>query len=144
MKTKREWAIKQIEFQERIQAIAKINIVTCGSCGNVMFHEINDTNLLCECGFESEPCDFPDLWYSGWENNFSDTPIKDEEIYLGNIEQGITNLKVYANDYGYKLYIYSNGNLMAECELLDSDHVWRELEARGYKKSIRKVVLSML
>jgi hypothetical protein len=142
--TKREWAIKQIEFQERIQAIAKINIVTCGSCGNVMFHEINDTNLLCECGFESEPSDFPDLWYSGLENNFLDKPIKEEEIYLGNIEQGITNLKVYANDYGYKIYIYSNGNLMAECELLDSDHVWRELRARGYKKSVCKVVLSML
>lgn len=78
------------------------------------------------------------------ENFVLVTDLTDEEIYLGNIEKGITNLKVYANDYGYKLYIYSNGNLMTECELLDSDHVWRELKARGYKKSIRKVVLSML
>ena len=141
--TKREWANKQIEMQEVIQVTTGINIVTCGGCGNVMFHELNGNDILCECGFESEPSDFPDLWYNGLENNYSDKPIKDE-TYLGNIEQGITNLKVYANDYGYKLYFYSNGNLMTECELLDSDHVWRELKARGYKKSIRKVVLSML
>jgi hypothetical protein len=144
--TKRELAKKQIELQNKVLALAKINIVTCGNCGCVLLHDTLSIECA-SCKSVMDICDCPDLWYEGCQNNSEfdeDEPIKDEEIYLGNIEQGITNLKVYANDYGYKIYIYSNGNLMAECELLDSDHVWRELRARGYKKSFCKVVLGML
>lgn len=142
MKTKRELAEKQIELQERVIALANINIVTCGHCGSVLLHERNDELITCACcKHELDQSDCPDLWYEGCQNN---SEFEEEEIYLGNIEKGITNLKVYAIDYGYKIYIYSNGNLMAECELLDSDHVWRELRARGYKKSFCKVVLAML
>ena len=67
-----------------------------------------------------------------------------DNIYLGQIEQGLSKVMVYYNDNGYVLRIYSNDNLMHECELLDDDHVWRELRARGYKKSFCKVILSML
>ena len=70
MKTERELAIEQIELQERIQS-SGINVVTCGDCGYVMFHEITDNFYAkCLCGFESnEPSDFPDFWCRGQENN---------------------------------------------------------------------------
>jgi hypothetical protein len=67
-----------------------------------------------------------------------------EKIYLGQVEKGITKVMVYYNPNGYVIDIFSNDNLMVSCELLDSDHVWRELKARGFKKSYRKVILSML
>jgi hypothetical protein len=67
-----------------------------------------------------------------------------EKIYLGQVEKGISKVMVYYNPNGYVIDIFSNDNLMVSCELLDSDHVWRELKARGFKKSFRKVILSML
>jgi hypothetical protein len=67
-----------------------------------------------------------------------------EQTYLGQIEQGLTKVMVYYNDKGYVIDIYFNDRIQAECELLDDDHVWRELKARGFKKSFRKVILSML
>ena len=67
-----------------------------------------------------------------------------EKVYLGQIEQGLTKVKVYYNPNGYVIGIYFNDRIQAECELLDDDHVWRELRARGYKKSFCKVILSML
>jgi hypothetical protein len=67
-----------------------------------------------------------------------------EKIYLGQVEKGISKVMVYYNPNGYVIDIFSNDNLMVSCELLDSDHVWRELKERGFKKSFRKVILSML
>lgn len=43
---------------------ADINIVTCGNCGSVILHRIEPDieELTCPyCGYESEPCDFPDF-----------------------------------------------------------------------------------
>lgn len=39
------------------------NVTTCGDCGAIKLHaEIKDDLLECDnCGFESDPCDFPDL-----------------------------------------------------------------------------------
>ena len=52
----------QYELLQEIIEKAKINIVTCGMCGDVLLHEIGDTILKCEyCGFSGEPCEFPDL-----------------------------------------------------------------------------------
>jgi len=66
------------------------------------------------------------------------------KTYLGQIEKGLQRVKVFYNEKGFVLEFYFNDRIQAECELLDSDHVWRELEARGFKKSFRKVILSML
>jgi len=143
MKTKRELAIKQIELQERIQA-SGINIVTCGNCGTILIHELKDELINCACCNEIlDQCDCPDLWYRGQENN-SEFADEDDETFLGNIEGGRTNLKVYATDYGYRLKFYSNDNEIGIADCLDSDHVWRELRDRSYNKSMRKVVLGML
>jgi len=64
--------------------------------------------------------------------------------YLGQIEKGLSKVMVYYNDNGYLLTFYSNGNKLAYCELLDSDHTARELEHRGYSQSFIDVILSML
>lgn len=42
---------------------AGFNVTTCGNCGDVKLHaEIKNDLLECDsCGFESDPCDFPDL-----------------------------------------------------------------------------------
>jgi hypothetical protein len=67
-----------------------------------------------------------------------------EKTYLGQIEKGLQCVKVFYNEKGFVLKFYFNDRIQAECELLDDDHVWRELKARGFKKSFRKVILSML
>ena len=138
MKTKRELAIKQIELQERSQA-SGINIVTCGNCGSVLLHEMKlisddefislkdyDNSIECACCKSvMDLSDCPDLWYEGCQNNSEFE--EDDETYLGNIEKGITNLKVYAIEFGYRLKFYSNDIERSIADCLDSDHVWREL-----------------
>ena len=76
MKTKRQVAEKQIELQERIQA-SGINVVSCGNCGSVMFHEISDeSDIQCiDCDMLMAQCDCPDFWYKGLEGNYSNEPI---------------------------------------------------------------------
>jgi hypothetical protein len=64
--------------------------------------------------------------------------------YLGQIEQGLSKVMVYSNDYGYVLTFHSNGNEVSYCELLDADHIARELEHNNYTNSFIDVILSML
>jgi hypothetical protein len=71
---KRNWALNQIAFQEQILKIG-VNLVTCGSCGDVMFCKTDDEQIECICGFTSEPSDFPDFWYRGLEDNYEE-PIE--------------------------------------------------------------------
>ena len=52
---------------------ARLNAVTCGECGELMFHKMkkNLNTITCyHCGFESEPCDFPDYYYSDLDQRF--------------------------------------------------------------------------
>jgi hypothetical protein len=59
---------KQIELQGRIIALANINIVTCGNCGSVILHELNDQPIDCPfCKYEMDQSDCPDLYYEGME-----------------------------------------------------------------------------
>ena len=64
--------------------------------------------------------------------------------YLGQIESHIDRVMVYYNDDGYEIDFFSKNKLIASCQLLDDDHVWRELKARGYKKFYRRVIINML
>jgi hypothetical protein len=63
--------------------------------------------------------------------------------YLGQIEIMHGKVMAYATKEGFKLIFNSNGNII-QCDLLDSEHVARELEHRGYSKSFIDVVLTML
>lgn len=54
----------QNELQQEIINKTGINIVTCGNCGSVLLHYLDDEFIQCpDCKFASEPCDFPDLNY---------------------------------------------------------------------------------
>jgi hypothetical protein len=54
----------QLELQKEVVYLCGINIVTCGNCGSTLLHRIEVEEMKCpDCGFESEPCDFPDLNY---------------------------------------------------------------------------------
>ena len=70
--------------------------------------------------------------------------------YLGQIEKGRNNkVAVYGTKEGFKLVFTSFYNNRTECNrkecnLLDADHVARELEYLGYSQSFIDVVLSML
>lgn len=56
--------VMQYQMQREIVNVVGINIVTCGQCGQVILHKVEQEEIKChECGFESEPCDFPDLNY---------------------------------------------------------------------------------
>jgi hypothetical protein len=71
---KRNWALNQIAFQEQILKIG-VNLVTCGSCGDVMFCKTDDEQIECICGVVSDAHDCPDLWYRGLEDNYEE-PIE--------------------------------------------------------------------
>jgi len=47
MKTKRDLAVEQIKLQERVLALASINIVTCGNCGCVLLHDRLSEEIEC-------------------------------------------------------------------------------------------------
>ena len=79
MKTKRDLVISQLELMDEIRAKANINIVTCGNCGTAFLHKLDDLELTCfDCKTSSEPCDHPDLFYTGME----DSKIFEEEEEL--------------------------------------------------------------
>jgi len=62
-KTKEEQLKEQVILQEEIQGHG-INIVTCGNCGAVILHRLEQTEIECfDCGIISEQCDYPDLFY---------------------------------------------------------------------------------
>lgn len=61
----------QFERQELIKEKTGICIVTCGRCGGVVLAKDGDFvdedgyggHSCPHCGFESDPCDFPDMYY---------------------------------------------------------------------------------
>jgi hypothetical protein len=83
MKTRSEKILNQIALQEKVVADAGVNIVTCGQCGSLMLHEVrpleSDQELECPfCDFESDPCDFPDYFYEGFELSAVHNPTAEE------------------------------------------------------------------
>lgn len=55
---------EQYELSQEIIDKSNINIVTCGNCGDVNLHRLGEEEITCAgCGFEGDPCEFPDLFY---------------------------------------------------------------------------------
>ncbi|MFW6311705.1 MAG: hypothetical protein ACOC1K_05665 [Nanoarchaeota archaeon] len=60
---------KKIYNEQRKKAddiIEKLNynIVTCGNCGSINIVDLKKAWYNCyACGYVSDPCDFPDLFY---------------------------------------------------------------------------------
>ena len=62
--TKKGLELQQKELYQEILDKTGINTVTCGMCGSVNFHKIEEEEIKCSsCEFHSEPCDFPDFYY---------------------------------------------------------------------------------
>ena len=67
--TKKELLAQQTELQYEMQK-AGLNLVDCGNCGSTLIHETKEGDITCPfCGYTSEPCDFPDLFYEGFEES---------------------------------------------------------------------------
>lgn len=70
MKTKRDLVINQLELVQEVISKTNINIVTCGNCGSVILHKLEDDTITCyDCKSEMYLSDCPDLFYSGMENS---------------------------------------------------------------------------
>jgi uncharacterized Zn finger protein (UPF0148 family) len=91
--------LKQIELQYEIVTKAKVNLVNCGSCGSVLFHSTKDKKIECPfCDFKSNPCDFPDYFYTGLElsaefEEVEKTKLKEYEVYKNGTQQGTVKAK---------------------------------------------------
>ena len=69
----KELLAKQTDLQYKMQE-AGLNLVDCGNCGSTLIHETMrnwDTyEVTCPfCGHTSEPADFPDHFYEGFEQS---------------------------------------------------------------------------
>ena len=65
---KRNLIINQIKLQNEIQSLG-INLVNCGNCGSIFFHECNEEeNVECPfCYIDMAKSDCPDYFYNGLE-----------------------------------------------------------------------------
>ena len=70
-----EKILEQIRLQEKIQKIAKVNLLTCGNCGAILLHDTKKNQVdcyVCENMIDAHDCS--DYWYKGLEiknhNNF--------------------------------------------------------------------------
>lgn len=60
--------LSQLDLLYKIQEESNVNVVTCGTCGDVFFHERHEELLKCpHCETEHDPCDCPDFYYEGWD-----------------------------------------------------------------------------
>jgi hypothetical protein len=67
---KRDLVIEQIKLMDDIRKETNINIVTCGNCGTIVLHKMDEENIKCfGCMNVMNVCDCPDYWYQGVENN---------------------------------------------------------------------------
>lgn len=64
----------QIHLIQEMQ-VSGFNVVTCGHCGTVNIHRMNEEDIQCWwCQFTGEPCDFPDYFYEGMPEQTNETP----------------------------------------------------------------------
>lgn len=68
-KSRKPKIAEQVNLAQLIVDKANVNIVTCGNCGDVFLHECGKEELECPyCDFEGDIGDFPDLFYTGLED----------------------------------------------------------------------------
>lgn len=105
MKSKRELVIDQLALMDEIRAKTDINIVTCGHCGCVFLHKLDDLDLTCfDCKTNGEPCDHPDLFYTGMED--SSVFDEDEPVSELTTEISVADVVNIAMELGMNPSIY--------------------------------------
>ena len=67
--TKKQRLREQTHMQQIMQG-AGLNLVDCGNCGSTFLHDYIEDDITCPfCEYTSEPCDFPDHFYEGFEES---------------------------------------------------------------------------
>tara|TARA_R100000084_G_scaffold6016_1_gene2272 strand:+ start:295 stop:522 length:228 start_codon:yes stop_codon:yes gene_type:complete len=67
--TKKELLRQQTDLVQRM-IYHGLNLVDCGNCGSTLIHETHEGDITCPfCEYTSEPCDFPDHFYEGFEES---------------------------------------------------------------------------
>jgi hypothetical protein len=97
MKSKRDLVIDQLALMDEIRAKTDINIVTCGHCGCVFLHKLDDLDLTCfDCKTNGEPCDHPDLFYTGMEDSglFDEEETQTKQITVDDVVRLAMELKL--------------------------------------------------
>jgi len=71
-------AREQLHLMDEIRDKANINMVTCGHCGSILLHRMNDEMINCySCKRDMNTNDCTDYWYEGM-------PELDEDEYVIN------------------------------------------------------------
>lgn len=95
LKTRRELALDQIEFQLKIQSQAGVNIIECNHCGQTVMHSTENegsfTNIECfSCRSIINPNDCTDFWYENAEMTTEfDIDRKDFTILVSRLDAGL-------------------------------------------------------
>lgn len=103
--TTRELAQEQLDLMNVIRAKSNINIVTCGNCGTILFHEMKsineDNSIECfGCKTKMELCDCPDYWYEGCIENMEfdeDEPEPTKQISVDDVVSVAIDLGINAS-----------------------------------------------
>ena len=67
--TKKELLRQQGDLAQRMIQNG-LNLVDCPNCGGTLIHETHKGDITCPfCEYTSEPCDFPDHFYEGFEES---------------------------------------------------------------------------
>jgi len=67
--TKKERLRQQTDLVQRM-IYHGLNLVDCPNCGGTLIHETHEGDITCPyCEYESEPADFPDHFYEGFEES---------------------------------------------------------------------------
>jgi len=56
----------QVDLMREVLNKTDINLVTCGHCGSILLHRLDDEIINCySCKRDMESCDCPDFFYEG-------------------------------------------------------------------------------
>lgn len=148
----------QLELLEEIQSKG-FNIVNCGNCGSTLLHKCSTISLedykdgdydikCCYCGFQSEPCDFPDFHYQELEEEInhvllpSNVELILEEVFLDEDETETDPVNVFCIGETKRPRIFTqntNGKVVEYKLLVDQDVISKELRDEILKYRLGKV-----
>ena len=138
---KRHLYKEQLDLQHKIQEIANVNVVTCGNCGTVIFHDRDKTNITCfSCDKAMDVSDCPDYFYEG--EYVHDSPsIEETREFLDNLQ--FNRMRKEELDLKLRIFFDSNDNSYLDREAKDSDYVFKYsgIVDEGYELFIHIFVL---
>jgi len=126
--------LKKLQYQTQllheIVEKSEINVVTCGNCGSALLHRISVEEIECpDCGFKSEPCDFPDLFFETFypEKKMTKKTFK-EKCHFQHFSGGVNRRNAiyfdYKEGYGWKYKVKAHSSLINSKDLFNQFYEW--------------------